>query len=85
MIFEIDTGKYFDRRNKKRVLSNQSKAEKDLKRQHEQSPNVSCLENLTTPGDVIKESLKFDDCVQVLINCLKHLAKYLKELLSLAK
>ena len=84
MIFKKDIEKHFDR-NKKRDLSNQSKTADDPKRQHEQSPKVSCLENPTSPGDVFEESLKSDDCVQILMNYPKNLEKEVKELHSLAK
>ena len=59
----MNIGKYFARRNKKKYLSDQSKAEEDPKRQHEQSPHVSCLENPTSPGSIFEERLKSYDCV----------------------
>lgn len=46
---------------------------------------MSCLENPTSPGDILEESLKSDDCVQVIMNCPNNLEKEVKELHSLAK
>ena len=85
MIFDIDIGKYFDWRNKNKDLSDRFRAEKNQKTQQEQTPNVSCSEDPTLQGDLFEESLKSDDCIQMLINCLKNLEKEIKELHSLAK
>ena len=81
----MNNGEYFDRRNKKKDLSDQSKPEEDPKRQYEKGPHVSCLENPTSPRNVFEERLKSDDCIQISINYLKNQKKEVKELRSLAK
>lgn len=40
LIFVMDIGKYFHRRNKKRDLSDQSKATEDPKKQHEKNARI---------------------------------------------
>ena len=60
---------------KKKDLSNNSNTEKDAKRQREESPsespNVSMLDTPKTP--VFEESLKSEDCVKILLSCLRNL------------
>lgn len=46
---------------------------------------MSCLENPTSPGDILEESQKSDDRVQVIMNCPTNLEKEVKELHSLAE
>ena len=41
-------------------------------------------ESPTSPGNVFAESLKSNECVQILMNCLKNLEKEVKELKDLA-
>ena len=49
----------------------------------EESPNVSCLESPARPGNVFDESLKSNECVEILMNCLKNLEKEVKKLKDL--
>ena len=65
-------------------MSSVSKEDNELKRQREESPGVSCLESPTSPGNVFAESLKSNECVKILMNCLKNLGKEVKELKDLA-
>ena len=50
----------------------------------EESPDVSCLDSLTSPDNVFAESLKLNECVEILMNCLENLEKEAKELKDLA-
>lgn len=81
----MNIGKYFYRRNKKSDLSDQSEADKDPKRQRVQSPNVSCLEIPTSAVHIFQESLKSDNCIQILMNRLKSMMEKVKKPHSLAK
>ena len=65
-------------------LSSGSKEDDERKRQREESPNVSCLDSPTSPGNVFAESLKSNGCVKILMNCLKNLEKEVKKLKDLA-
>ena len=69
----MDITKFFN--SKKRDLSNNSNTEEDAKRQREESPsespNVSMLDTPKTP--VFEESLKSEDCVKILLSCLRNL------------
>ena len=82
----MDITKFFN--NKKRDLSNNSNTEEDAKRQREESPsespNVSMLDTPKTPGDVFEESLKLEDCVKILLSCLRNLEKEVKDIHKLA-
>ena len=61
-------------------MSSSSKDNDDPKRQREGSPDVSCLDSPTSPGNVFAESLKSNECVEILMNCLKNLEKEVMEL-----
>ena len=78
----MDITKFCNR--KKRDLSNNSNTEEDAKRQREESPsespNVSMLDIPKRPGDVFEESLKSEDCVKMLLSCLRNLEKELKDI-----
>ena len=67
--------------SKKRDLSNNSNTEEDAKRQREESPsespNVSMLDTPKTP--VFEESLKSEDCVKILLSCLRNIEKEVKD------
>ena len=80
----MDITKFFN--SKKRDLSNNSNAEEDAKRQREESPsespNVSMLDTPKTP--VFEESLKSEDCVKILLSCLRNLEKEVKDIHKLA-
>ena len=69
-------------------MSNNSNTEEDAKRQREESPsespNVSMLDTPKTPGDVFEESLKSEDCVKMLLSCLRYLEKEVKDIHKLA-
>ena len=82
----MDITKFFN--SKKRDLSNNSNTEEDAKRQREESPsespNVSMLDTPKTPGDVFEESLKSEDCVKILLSCLRNLEKEVKDIHKLA-
>ena len=80
----MDIQSFLNRSNKKRDLSSGSKEDDEPKRQREESPDVSCLDFPTSPGNVFAESLKSNECVKILMNCLKNLEKELKELKDLA-
>ena len=73
---------------KKGNLSNNSNTEEDAKRQREESaaesPNVSMLNTPKTPVDVFEESLKSEDCVKILLSCLRNLEKEVKDIHKLA-
>ena len=81
----MDTTKSFN--SKKRDLSNNSSTE-DAKRQREESPsegpNMSMLDTPKTPGGVFEESLKLEDCVKILLSCLRNLEKEVKDIHKLA-
>ena len=82
----MDISKFLN--SKKRDSSNNSNSEEDTKRQREESPfespNVSMLDTRKTPGNVFEESLKSEDCVKILLNCLRNLEKEVKDILKLA-
>ena len=80
----MDIQGFLNKSNKKRDLSNGSKDDDEPKRQREESSDVSCLESPTSPGNVFAESLKSNECVEILMNCLKNLEKEVKELNGLA-
>ena len=80
----MDIRGFLNRSNKKRDLSSGSKEDDKPKRQTEESSDVSCLESPTSPGNVFTESLKPNECVEILMNCLKNLEKEVKELKDLA-
>ena len=69
-------------------MNNNSNTEEDAKRQREESPskshNVSMLDTPKTPGDVFEESLKSEDCVKILLSCLRNLEKEVKDIHKLA-
>ena len=69
-------------------MNNNSNTEEDAKRQREESPsespNVSMLDTPKTPGDVFEESLKSEDCVKMLLSCLRNLEKEVKDIHKLA-
>ena len=78
----MDITKFFN--SKKRDLSNNLNIKEDAKRQREESPYVSLLETPKTLGDVFKESLKSEDCVRILLNCLRNLEKEVNDIHKLA-
>ena len=82
----MDITKFFN--SKKRDLSNNSNAKEDAKRQREESPsenpNVSMLDTSKTPRNVFEESLKSEDCVKILLSCLRNLEKEVKDMQKLA-
>ena len=82
----MDITKFFN--SKKRDLSNNSNAKEDAKRQREESasenPNVSMLDTSKTPRNVFEESLKSEDCVKILLSCLRNLEKEVKDIHKLA-
>ena len=65
-------------------MSSGSKEGDEPKRQREESPDVSCLESPTSPGIVFAESLKSNECLKILMSCLKNLEKEVEELKYLA-
>ena len=77
----MDIRGFLNKSNKKRDLSSGSKVDDEPKRQREESPDVSCLES---PGNMFAESLKSNECVEILMSCLKNLEKEVKELKDLA-
>ena len=76
----MDIQGFLNRSNKKRNLSSGPKEDDKPKRQREESPDVSCLESQTSPGNVFAESLKSNECVKILMRCLKNLEIEVKEL-----
>ena len=82
----MDITNFFN--SKKKDLSNNSNTEEDAKRQKEESPsespNVSMLDTPKTPGDVSEESLNTEDCVKILLTCLRNLEKEVKDIHKLA-
>ena len=72
---------FLNRSNKKRDLSSSSKEDDKPKRQRKES---LCLDSPMSPGNVFAESLKSNDCVKILMNCLKNLEKEATELKDLA-
>ena len=75
---------FLNRINKDRDFSSDSKEDDEPKRQREESPEVSCLDSPTSPGNVFAESLKSNESIEILMNCLKNLEKQVKELKDLA-
>ena len=80
----MDIRGFLNKNNKKGDLSSGSKDDDEPQRQREESPDVLCLESPTSPGNVFAESLKSNECVEILMNCLKNLEKEVKELNDLA-
>ena len=80
----MDTRTFLNKSNRKGDLSSSSKVNGKTKQQREESPEVLCLDTPTSPGNVFAESLKSNDCVEFLMNCLKNLEKELKEIKDLA-
>ena len=80
----MDVRGFLNRSDIKRDLSSCSEEENKPKRQMEESPDVSCLESPASPGNVFAESLKSNEFVEILMNCLKNLEKEVKELKDLA-
>ena len=82
----MDITNFFN--SKKKDLSNNSNTEEDAKRQKEESPsespNVSMLDTPKTPVDVSEESLNSEDCVKILLTCLRNLEKEVKDIHKLA-
>ena len=82
----MDITKFF--KSKKRDLSKNSNPKEDAKRQREESPsenpNVSMLDISKTPRNVFEESLKSEDCVKILLSCLRNLEKEVKDMQKLA-
>ena len=82
----MDITKFF--KSKKRDLSKNSNPKEDAKRQREESPsenpNVSVLDISKTPRNVFEESLKSEDCVKILLSCLRNLEKEVKDMQKLA-
>ena len=82
----MDITNFFN--SKKKDLSNNSNTEEDAKRQKEESPsespNVSMLDTPKKPGDVSEESLNSEDCVKILLTCLRNLEKEVKDIHKLA-
>ena len=61
---------FLNRNNKKKDLSSDSKEEGQRK-----SLNVLCLDCSMSPDNVFAESLKWNEYVEILMNCLKNLEK----------
>ena len=80
----MDIRGFLNRSNKKRDSRSGSKEDDELKQQREGSPDVSCLESPTSPENVFPEKLKSNECVEILMNCLKNLENEVKELKDLA-
>ena len=80
----MDIRGFLNKSDKKRDLSSSSKEDDKAKRQREESPDVSCLGSPTSPGNAFAESLKSNECVEILMSCLKNLEKEVKELRDLA-
>ena len=82
----MDITNFFNSEN--RDLSNNSNTEEDTKRQREESPsespNVSMLDTPKTPGDAFGESLKSEDCLKILLSCLRNLEKDMKDIHKMA-
>ena len=76
----MDISKFFA---KKRDLSDQSSNGDEPKRLREESSASSSSPD--SPSDVFQESLKSPDCMKILLNCFKNLAKQVKELYVLAQ
>ena len=80
----MDIQVFLNRSNKKRDLSSGSKEDDEPKRQREESPDASCLDSPTSPGNVFAESLKSNECIEILMNGFNNLEKEEKELNDLA-
>ena len=55
---------FLNKSNKKRDLISGSKDDDEPKTQREESPEVSCLESPTSPGNVFAESLKSNEVLK---------------------
>ena len=77
----MDITKFFGR--KKIKFNSQSVDGNDSKRPREESNNRTST--LTSPGDVLEESLKLDDCAKILVNIMQNIEKQIKELFLLAQ
>ena len=53
-------------------------------KQREGSLEVSGLETPTLPGNVFEERLKSEESFKILVNCMRHLEKEVKEIHRLA-
>ena len=64
-------------------MSNNSNPEEYAQRQRgessSESSNMSMLDTPKTPGDVFEESLRSEDCVKILLSCLRNLEKEVKD------
>ena len=83
-IEKIDIRGFLNRIKKNRDLSSGSKEDDKRKRQREESPDISCLDSPTSPGNVFAESLKSNECVEISVNWLKNFEKEVKEFKDLA-
>ena len=74
--------------SKKRDSSNNLNTEEEAKRQREESPsespNMWMLDTPKTPWDVSEESLMSEDCVKILLSCLRNLETEVKDIHKLA-
>ena len=61
-------------------MSSSSKEDDEPKRESEERPDVLRLEPPASPGNVFAESLKSNECVEILMKCSKNLEKEVKEL-----
>ena len=77
----MEITKIFDK--KKRDLSSKSNDGEDSKRPRESSLDESIAN--TTNTDVFTESLKSEDCVAVLHNCMKKLEEEMKKVLQMCE
>ena len=64
-------------------MSSGSKENDELKRRREESPDVSRLDSLILPSNVFAESLKSNEYVEILMNCVKNLEREVKKLKDL--
>ena len=69
-------------REKRDLSDNLMKRDKEAKRQHEGSLEVSQLETSTSFG--LEKRLKSEDCLKIPLSCMKNFEKQVKEIHSLA-
>ena len=70
LIEKVDIRGLLNRSKKKKMdLNSGSKENDEPKRQSEESPDVSCLVSPTSPGNVVAENLKSNECVETLMSC----------------
>ena len=80
----MEIAKYFERKLKKRDLSNKSSNKKSSKKLCEGSlDNSACLDVSVNNEDPFTEGLKSPECVSILMNCMQNLEKQVGQIFKM--